>query len=219
MNILFLGDSITEGVGASAPDKKYTDIVGTKLGCRIVNYGISGTRIGRQKYTSDRTIRDIDFRTRVNLMEDEADVVFVFGGTNDYGHGTLHLGEPEQFKEDTFCSQFHLLIRELLKKYDKDKLCFILPLHRFFEEPMACKGDNANELGASLGEYVDAMRKILSVYKIDYIDLYENGFPKPLTDKGDEYTKDGLHPNDRGHEFVANCICDYIFGKFGIDVR
>ena len=216
MNILFLGDSITEGVGASAPDKKYTDLVGARLGCRVVNYGISGTRIGRQKHTSDRTIRDIDFRTRVNLMEDDADVVFVFGGTNDYGHGTLHLGDPEQFKADTFCSQLQLLIKELLQKYDRDKLCFILPLRRFFEEPLACKGDGVNELGASLGEYVDAMRKIISVYKIDYIDLYKNGFPKPLTDKGDEYTKDGLHPNDRGHEFIASCICDYIFDKFNI---
>lgn len=44
MKISFLGDSITEGVGASYIEKRYTDLVGTKLGCQTVSYGISGTK-------------------------------------------------------------------------------------------------------------------------------------------------------------------------------
>lgn len=213
MKILFLGDSITEGVGASLPEKRYTDLVGAKLGCQIVNYGISGTRISRQKQTSVRTIWDVDFRTRVPLMELEADFVFVFGGTNDYGHGALHLGNPEETKEETFCTQLHLLIKDLIKKYGKNKLCFILPTRRLCEEPVACKGDNVNELGASLSEYVEAMRKIISSYKIDFVDLYKNGFPRPTTDTEGEYTVDGLHPNDRGYEVIADCIFEYIKSK------
>ena len=213
MNILFLGDSITEGAGASAPSKKYTELVGAKLGCRVVNYGIGGTRIGRQKHTSERTLYDIDFRARVPLMESEADLVFIFGGTNDYDHGTLHLGAPDRFSEDTFCTQLHLLIESLIEKYGKDKLCFVLPLRRFSEEPTACKGDSANERGASLFEYVEAMRSIISRYGIDFIDLYKNGFPKPTVNTGDDYTTDGLHPNDRGHEIVANSVCEYILKK------
>ena len=68
MKILFLGDSITEGVGASSVEKRYTDLVGAKLNCHTVNYGISGTRIARQTQTSAKTIWDIDFRTRLPLM-------------------------------------------------------------------------------------------------------------------------------------------------------
>jgi len=109
--------------------------------------------------------------------------------------------------------KLRLLIGELVRKYGKDRLCFMLPLRRFCEEPMSCKGGKGNERGACLSEYVSAMREILSENEIDYIDLYENGFPKPLTDKGDEYTVDGLHPNDKGHRLIANLVCEYIRKK------
>ena len=213
MKLLFLGDSITQGVGASVAEKRYTDLVAAKLGCEVINYGISGTRIGRQKETSGCTIFDIDFRFRLPLMEEECDRVFVFGGTNDYGHGTLHLGSPDKADENTFCTQLRMLIDDLIAKYGKEKITFLLPLRRFCEEPLRCKGKNRDELGAPLIDYINAMRGIISEYGIDYVDLYENGFPKPLVNTGDEFTTDGLHPNDRGYEVLADIICDYLAKK------
>jgi lysophospholipase L1-like esterase len=42
----FLGDSITEGVGASAPEFMYVNVFERKFEPAIVrNYGIGGTRI------------------------------------------------------------------------------------------------------------------------------------------------------------------------------
>ena len=216
MKLLFLGDSITEGVGASSQDKRYTDLVGARLVCRTVNYGISGTRIARQQHTSFKTTWDIDFRTRVPLMEMDADAVFVFGGTNDYGHGTLHLGTPYDNDEATFCTQLRLLISELIEKYGKDKICFILPARRFDEDPVFCKGENAKEKGATLLEYVESMRQILTEYSIDYIDLFKNGFPKPETNCGDEYTADGVHPNDKGYSLIADRVTEYVKEKLAI---
>ena len=102
-----------------------------------------------------------------------------------------------------------MLIEFLCQKYGKEKLCFILPLRRFNEDGVACKGEN-NEMGAPLVEYVNAMRRIISEYEIDIIDLYENGFEKPLINTGDDYTADGVHPNDNGHKFIAEKICEYI---------
>jgi lysophospholipase L1-like esterase len=213
MKLLFLGDSITQGVGASTPEKRYTDLVAKRLGCEVINYGISGTRIARQRETSSNTVWDIDFRTRLTLMESECDRVFVFGGTNDYGHGTLHLGSPDKCDENTFCTQLRMLIDDLIAKYGKEKVTFIIPLRRFCEEPVLCKGANRDELGASFLDYIVSMRKILDEYGIDYIDLYENGFPKPLVNTGDEFTADGLHPNDKGYEFIADKICEYLLTK------
>ena len=69
------------------------------------------------------------------------------------------------------------------------------------------------QLGASLAEYVEAMRRIILFYEIDFIDLYNNGFPKPTTDLGDEFTIDGLHPNDFGYELIAESVCEYIQNK------
>ena len=213
MKLLFLGDSITEGVGASTQEKRYTNLVAKRLGCEVINYGISGTRIARQKETSPNTIFDIDYRTRVALMEAECDRVFIFGGTNDYGHGTLHLGAPEVNDENTFCTQLRMLIDDLIAKYGKEKVTFIIPLHRFIETPLLCKGKGRDELGAPLIDYINAMRTILAEYGIDYIDLYENGFPKPEVATGDEYTVDGLHPNDKGYELITDKICEYLATK------
>ena len=213
MRILFLGDSITEGVGASAPEKNYVSLVGEKTGHEVINYGISGTRIARQKRVSASTKWDFDFRLRLTIMPSEADRVFIFGGTNDFGHGNLHLGRVGEKDENTFVGGLYLLIDALIEKYGKEKLCFLLPLRRFDEDPKACKGENADECGASLEEYVNVMRKILSDYAIDYIDLYSNGFAKPLVNTGDEFTVDGLHPNDNGYEFLAGVVCDYLLRK------
>ena len=213
MKLLFLGDSITQGTGASSTDKRYTELVAARLGCEMINYGIGGTRIGRQKETSVNTVWDIDFRTRLALMESECDRVFVFGGTNDYGHGTLHLGSPDKCDENTFCTQLRMLIDALFAKYGKEKVTFIIPLRRFLEDPIRCKGANRDELGASFLDYIVSMRKILDEYGIDYIDLYENGFPKPLVNTGDEFTTDGLHPNDRGYELICDRICEYLANK------
>ena len=210
MKILFLGDSITEGVGASTPENNYVNRVRQKLNCEVVNYGVSGTRIGRQKAVNNKTIWNYDFRLRLEIMGDEADRVFVFGGTNDYGHGCLHLGSVEDRGEDTFCGSLRLLIDELIIKYGKEKLCFMIPLRRFEECALTCKGENGDELGAPLSEYVDCIRAILNEYKIEFIDLYVNGIPKPEVNTGDEYTVDGLHPNDKGHNLIAERVCDYI---------
>ena len=210
MKILFLGDSITEGAGASAPENNYVSRVGQKLNCEVVNYGVGGTRIGRQKTVNVKTIWNYDFRLRLEIMEDEADKVFVFGGTNDFGHGALHIGDASGKVENTFTYELRLLIDELISKYGKEKLCFLLPLRRFDETAQKCKGEAGDELGVSLSEYVEVMRKILREYEIEFIDLYVNGIPKPEVKTGDEYTVDGLHPNDKGHELIADIVCNYI---------
>lgn len=213
MRILFLGDSITEGVGASSPETNYVSLVGKKTGHEVINYGVSGTRIARQERVSASTKWDFDFRLRLTIMPSEADRVFIFGGTNDFGHGNLHLGKVGVRDENTFVGGLYLLVDALIEKYGREKLCFLLPLHRFDEAPKACKGENADELGAPLSEYIECMRKILSEYGIEYIDLYENGFAKPAVNTGDEYTVDGLHPNDNGYELLANIVCDYLARK------
>ncbi len=51
MKVSFLGDSVTEGCGASEFGNGYVEILGKKTGVEVNNYGISGTRIAKQKKT------------------------------------------------------------------------------------------------------------------------------------------------------------------------
>ena len=45
MKLVFLGDSITEGIGASSQDKRYVVLVGKALGCKTVYFSMPWTTV------------------------------------------------------------------------------------------------------------------------------------------------------------------------------
>ena len=95
---VFLGDSITEGVGVSDLKNLYCERVKTELGLsNAVNYGIGGTRIAAQPDDGGQA-----FSVRYQEMDDDAALVIVFGGTNDFGHGTAPIGSPYDQTPDTY---------------------------------------------------------------------------------------------------------------------
>lgn len=212
MKIYFLGDSITQGAGASCEQTKYVNVVGQILGCEVRNYGEGGTRIAKQTVPSQESIYDRDFLMRADGMEDDADLVFVFGGTNDYGHGDAELGSLESTDEYTFCGAVNSLIKKLSARYGKEKLCFILPIHRYDEDNMYGEG-NKPKAGAPLSTYVALLKEILQKNGVETL-AFEKEFPIPATNDGtDGLTVDGLHPNDKGHRIIAEKICEYIRAK------
>ena len=118
--VLFLGDSITEGVGTSCEAARYTTVLKEKAGlAAIINHGISGTRLARQQHISQESLYwDTNaFTERYSKMEDDADIVVVFGGTNDYGHGDAPFGNDDDRTIDTYCGAVHCLMQGLIEKY------------------------------------------------------------------------------------------------------
>lgn len=201
MIINFLGDSITEGSGATCRENCFVSMVGKILNCKVNNYGIGGTRIARQKELSEYHICDMDFNLRADFLDKNADYVFVFGGTNDYGHGKAEFGKIGDKTVYTFCGAVYVLVKKLIKKFGKKKVVFILPLKRYKEEvPNVITGK-------SLVDYVNAIKEIVSKAGIKILDLYDNGLS---IDKINDYFSDGLHPNDTGHKIIAEKICEYI---------
>ena len=101
--INFLGDSITEGCCATAPELGYVEALKRTCGLASVrNFGIGGTRIARQRIPSEEPKYDRDFGSRIAEMDPDADIVIVFGGTNDHGHGDAPLGTDSDRTPDTF---------------------------------------------------------------------------------------------------------------------
>ena len=201
MIIVFLGDSITEGVGASVEKNCYVSLVENIAGVEVYNYGVSGSRIARQKVDRKIMAHDWDFQQRAMIMKKDADFVFVFGGTNDFGHGNADLTNDDIKDPYTFWGGMNNLCDYLLSVYDKERICFLLPLRRFNE---------INEKGCTLKEYVDIMISVLKEKNIEYLDFYQKGLPQPLTEQNNEYFCDGLHPNDNGHKWIAEQIVKYV---------
>ncbi len=208
LTINFLGDSITEGAWATEPKYNYVSRVGEKLGCKTNNYGISGTRIAMQTIPSANPVFDKDFLTRAKGMG-TADLVFVFGGTNDYGHGDSEIGELTSSDSHTFCGAVRNLANYLCNHYGKRNVCFILPLHRYDEDNPRGEFGLQTKLRPSLKEYVKAEIAVLDDMDVRYLD-FRNAFPLPVTNTPTEYFQDGLHLTNKGHELLAVLIADYV---------
>lgn len=198
----FLGDSITFGSGASSNEKCFVSVFGKKTGAIVRNYGISGTRISRQQ-TPDEFERLGNFCDRAKTMED-ADIIGVFGGTNDYGHGDAPLGTFDDRTPDTFYGACHTLLSYLQERYAGKALFLITPIHRMSE-------NEKNMHGCVLLDYVKALRETAEYYSVPVLDLYKNyGIYPEIQSVRESFMPDGLHPSDLGHELLADKIISYI---------
>ena len=195
--INFLGDSITQGLKWQKKEI-FCFYLQKWLNIRINNQGYHSTRIARQDDD------DKDFNYRLINLDDKADFTFVFGGTNDYGMGEAELGDINSDSYYTFYGAVKNLIRDLLKKFEHDKICFILPLSRFQEDKIIKHG--------TLAQYRNIIKEICDLNKIDYLDLCKQ-LPIPDTEGKSEFFKDGLHPNKQGHKLIARNIIKYLKQK------
>lgn len=207
--IIFLGDSITEGFGASATDKRYTDLVAQRTGAIVYNHGVGGTRIAKQKVPSNDPIWDRDFCTRAKDMEKDADIIVVFGGTNDYGHGDAEIGKRGDRTNDTFYGALHTLYTYLSETYPKAKKVIMTPLHRIGEE--SAFGEHGEREMAPLKTYVEIIREVAEYYSYPVLDMFKNAGIQPnIPVIKEAFTVDGLHPNDAGYEIIADCVISFL---------
>jgi len=195
--INFLGDSITEGLKWQKKEI-FCFYLSKWLNIRINNQGYHATRIARQDDDNK------DFNFRLKDLDEKADFTFVFGGTNDYGMGEAELGDINSESYYTFYGALKNLVKDLLKKFNNDKICFILPLSRFNEAKIIKHG--------TLERYREIIREICLINKIDYLDLCKE-LPIPDTEGKSQFFKDGLHPNKQGHKIIARNIIKYLKEK------
>ena len=207
--INFLGDSITEGCCATSPEKGYVDVMKRKYRLTEArNYGIGGTRIARQRIPSGEPKFDQDFCGRFSEMNPDADIIVVFGGTNDFGHGDAPFGELSDTTDETFCGSLRVLYEKLINRCPAAQIVVLTPLHRLSENV------TVNERGIPckpLKAYVDAIRTIAEYYSLPVLDLWSvSGFQPHVDVIREKYMPDGLHPSDLGHAILARKIHNFI---------
>ncbi len=205
----FLGDSITEGAWIEKKEDIYYNIVGRKLDVTALGYGIGGTRIAPFDNTKGVDNYPWYFETRVKDIDPKSDFVFVFGGTNDYGHGNALMGSYNE--PNTFKGALKSLIKALEKRFDKERIIFITPLHRAFDEDIRGEFCNTKEFGYPLKEYADAIIEYCSMEGIKVIDFFNNPpMDLPTKFEKEEFYNDGLHPTEAGHKKMAEALVSYI---------
>lgn len=202
--IAFLGDSITEGVGPSSLNNVYWKVLERKTGASCFGYGISGSRIANQKVHGPYPESEKYFATRVESMIPDADLIVVFGGVNDFGHGDAPFGTHADRTDDTFCGAVHNLMERLICRYPEATIVFMTPLHCMDEEDVTYTCFGSRRCG-NLQMYVDAIIEAAAYYAIPVLDLYRTaGIQPSVAQLRDAFMPDGLHPNDAGNARVAS---------------
>ena len=208
LKINFLGDSITAGAGASSQDKVYHAVLAKETGLmKARNYGIGGTRYAVQKGTinifKDDYVDVNSFCERFNKMDDDADVVVVFGGTNDYGHGDAPLGTFSDRTPDTFYGACHYLFSGLIRKYLGKTIVIMTPLHRL-NELIIPEEKKSGDYG-NLKVYTNIIKEVAEFYSLPVLDLFAaSGLQPAIKEIQENYLPDGLHPNDKGNAVIAH---------------
>lgn len=199
----FLGDSITYGaytpVGGSSPSeratKRYCEIACELLGIAVCrNYGASGTSISATSTIAPESAMS----TRYSNMDNDADLIVVAGGTNDYGTDVV-LGTIADTTDVSFYGALNVLCNGLQTKYLGKRIVFITPIHR--------ANEGANSAGATLDQYRQAIYDVAKgVYGFAVIDGEQMGISCANSTFKGTYIYDGLHPNPPGHEVYGKAL-------------
>ena len=205
LTVNFLGDSITEGVGVeNIAENRYDNVLKALCGLKEVrNYGIGGTRIAHQFRPDGEARWDLNFCGRAEKMDPDADVVVVFGGTNDYGHGDAPFGAMGDTGRGTYCGAVRWLMARLVELYPAAVIVFMAPARRVADEKPA-EHPYKTVPGLPLKAYCEVIKETAKDYPVHVLDLYEElGIDPNLDAEREKFTADGLHFNDKGHQIIA----------------
>ena len=201
----FLGDSITYGANTTKIYHQYLkELVGFST-CN--NYGIDGASI---------TNHSNGICTRYNNVSSDSDIIFIFGGTNDFyynkplGGWYSLVGTTRTLNKDmtTFRGALAEICDGLITKFPTKQIVLMTPIHRFtFGSQQTDLQANAS--GLYLDDYVECVKEAGKIFGIPVIDLNgESGLYPMNTENANAYfhANDKLHPNANGHLKMAKVI-------------
>jgi lysophospholipase L1-like esterase len=208
--IAFLGDSITEAYGIANQDDNYVNVLAKKYHFTALNYGMGGTRYAKQLHHPVGPFDSFDFNRRILSVNSKSDIVVIFGGSNDYGHGDAPFGTADDKTENTFCGAVNGLAKKCRKRFPHAIIIFVTPLHRLNDMKIghdAWKDPDSKPLA----NYASHIKNVAIKNKIQCLDLFSicRIDPNNPSDAA-EYMPDGLHPNEKGHLVIANLLGHFL---------
>ncbi len=205
-SVVFVGDSITAGVGTQ---KTYCEYLNEIISFRsVVKMGVPGSCVSA---TSDYGSSTSPLIHRYQNIPN-ADLIVLFMGTNDYGHETP-LGTINDTTDISFYGALNSIIPNIISTHPNSQLVVLTPLHRYGFGSSKITGEALtydhlpNGRGHTLYDYVDAIRNVCVRYAVPVIDLFAvSGINPSIATIKNTYMPDGIHPNDEGHKKIAYII-------------
>lgn len=225
--ISIIGDSITEGTGASPSTNRYASVLCASLGAVENNLGVAGTCIADNTTNGMSNQRFVTRATQANLQG--SDLIIVFGGTNDFSYDSKAIGDlfveetitpsgrignkkkvaPSDV--DTFAGALHELITTIRGIVPTTPMMFVTPLNRGRYTSGRPTSAECNVNGNYLVDFANAIKEICRFYSIPVLDLNacsELDFSNSAIAAA--YSADSLHPNNKGHKVIADKMQKFI---------
>lgn len=208
--INWIGDSIVDG-------RDFDEEICEALGLVKENeYGINGSTIALK---ADGTDARNALCIRYSEMSDDADIVAVSCGTNDFEYAWCPIGtidDPDDGTSNTtFYGALKTLCKGLINKYPQKVIFFTTPIKR--GQPFA-NGDGGeytpdgvtitpfskNKYGKTLMDYADIIKEVCGYYSIPVLDMYRESLLNPhISSQAGMFDSVLTHPNTTGQKIMA----------------
>lgn len=169
---------------------------------RVINSGVPGSHTGSVKDNDYFKIKHGLDRFETDVMSYEPDIVIIgFGANDSYIDSKTKNGESRIPIKD-YKSNLKYFITGL-KSIDA-KIILIAPNILGAKYP--------NFQNKRLLKYVKVVRKLAKRYNTGLVDNYQlfKEYDKNTGSSFDDLMLDGIHPNDKGHEIIANQLAQEI---------
>src|SRR4030095_8198281 len=168
--IIAFGDSITYGY-PFGNRYSWVELLSEKLGMKILNAGVSGD-----------TLRDLQNRLLIDVVDQKPDYVLLMGGANDVYQGS-DLGDMEE------------RFKKILKTLKENKITVVLGL----PHPIAEK-----EVEERLAKFRRFVKKTAKDSNLPTINFYDPFFEAKKKRPNPSLLEDGVHPSAAGYKLMAD---------------
>ncbi len=215
-NIVFIGDSITEGITSAVDENgnfvSYVTYANAYLHFNtLLNHGKGGRMFAQ--YGGDDLSLASNFSNVTNV---NSDIIVVFAGVNDY----LSVVPDKRFgniddKVSTagYCGAVRYFMKQL-KQYYGDNEIFFVTMYDIAKTSECTYSDFAGK--PTLNDFLEVQRKLAAEYGFHIIELYDIGFMDCTSQEAsDYYLRDGIHPKDNGNIVLGEHIAAELSLYFG----
>lgn len=207
-NLYFIGNSITVGYPLADANDRFSTLLTAQLGGTEINHGISSSTLEKRSPV-DPILPGVNLLDRLSNIPTKTAgnhlLVFMFG-MNDWGYN------GENYTPTNFIADYTTAINNAITKGWPTSRILILsptfPLDQAFDFYDDINGSNGPPDRDRMLSFVAACETVATTFGTKYLDLYraiEDVNPNILINPSD-----GVHPNELGHQFIADEIYNYL---------